>query len=421
MWRRIGGTLLVVLMVAGGWSPGAGAQARHTLTFWSWRGEDRAFYEGMIRKFEARNPGVSIQFQTFKPTEYNTVLSAAMQAGKGPDIVHLRAYGALQPFARPEFLVPLDDKVPELKGFARQWLDGARSQADHRIYGVPFAVQALVIFYNKKLLARAGVRPPAGVWTWDQFLAALKTLKERGVTPLANGAKEGWTLEVAMGVLAPNFYGGTHFYDAVTAGQTTFKSPQFTGALAHLLEIRPYMPPGFMGVSYTDMQQLFINEQAAMFIGGIWELGYFQSQNPSLDIGVTPGPVPRAGETPWVSSFDDGNYGVNAKTADMEDALRFIRFTATREWGQAFTDQLKQISAVPGVVVHDPLLKEVVGWMRHSTPYIMLVGFRWKSPTGSELIQSDLQGLLSGRLTPEQVGEDVTRGLATWFAPFRGR
>jgi raffinose/stachyose/melibiose transport system substrate-binding protein len=93
----------------------------------------------MIRRFEARNPGVSIEFQTFKPTEYNTALPAAMQAGKGPDIVHLRAYGALQPFARPEFLVPLDDKVPELKTFPRQWLDGARSRADHRVYGVPFA------------------------------------------------------------------------------------------------------------------------------------------------------------------------------------------------------------------------------------------------------------------------------------------
>ena len=74
----------------------------------------------MIKKFEAQNPGVSIQFQTYKPTEYNTVLSAAMQAGKGPDIVHLRAYGALQPFARPEFLLALPQ---DLDNAAR--LDGA--------------------------------------------------------------------------------------------------------------------------------------------------------------------------------------------------------------------------------------------------------------------------------------------------------
>src|SRR5579864_9449720 len=418
MTRRILIMVLAAAFAAGLWPAGAIGQAGAMMTFWSWRAEDRAFYESMIKKFEAQNPGVSIEFQTFKPTEYNTALSAAMQAGKGPDIVHLRAYGALQPFARPEFLVPLDDKVPELKTFPRQWLGGARSQADGKIYGVPFAVQALVIFYNKKVFRTAGVTPPK---TWDQFLTVLKTLKDKGVTPLANGGKEGWTLEVAMGVLGPNFYGGSNFYEAVTRGQTTFKSPQFTAALAKMEEIRPFMPQGFMGISYTDMQQLFINEQAAMFVGGIWELGYFQSQNSSLDIGVMPGPVAKAGDTPWVSSYDDGNYGVNAKSAHMDLALKFIRFTATKDWGQAFTDQLKQISAVPGVTIHDPQLQQVQMWMRHATPYIMLVGFRWKNPTGSELIQNDLQGLFAGKMTPQQVGDDVTRGLATWFDPFRGR
>ncbi len=421
MRRRAWAVLLAVAVVAGVWPATALGQGKIAMTFWSWRGEDRAFYESMIQKFTAKNPDVAVEFQTYKPTEYNTVLSAAMQAGKGPDIVHLRAYGALQPFARPEFLLPLDDAVPELRTFPRQWLDGARSRADGKVYGVPFAVQALVIFYNKKLLARAGVPAPATAWTEDQFLSALGALKAHGITPLANGGKEGWTLEVSMGVLAPNFYGGSNFYEAVTRGQATFKSPQFTGALAKMAEIRPFMPQGFMGVSYTDMQQLFINEQAAMFIGGIWELGYFLSQNPQLDVGVMPGPVARAGETPWISSYDDGNYGVNAASPHRAEALKFIRFTATREWGQAFTDRLKQISAVPGVAVGDPLLKKVVTWMRHSTPYIMLVGFRWKNPTGSELIQNDLQGLFAGQLTPEQVGADVTRGLATWFTPFAGQ
>src|SRR5579864_9256075 len=199
MTRRILIMVLAAAFAAGLWPAGAIGQAGAMMTFWSWRAEDRAFYESMIKKFEAQNPGVSIEFQTFKPTEYNTALSAAMQAGKGPDIVHLRAYGALQPFARPEFLVPLEDKVPELKTFSRQWLDGARGQTDHKVYGVPFAVQALVIFYNKKLLARAGVQP-AATWTWDQFIAALRMLKDKGITPVANGAKEGWTLEIAMGV-----------------------------------------------------------------------------------------------------------------------------------------------------------------------------------------------------------------------------
>ncbi|MBI4276997.1 MAG: extracellular solute-binding protein, partial [Armatimonadetes bacterium] len=246
-------------------------------------------------------------------------------------------------------------------------------------------------------------------------------LKDRGVIALANGGKEGWTLEVAMGVLAPSFYGGNDFFNKVMRGDTTFKDPRFTNALGRLLEVRPYLPPGFMGVGYADMQQVFINEQAAMFVGGIWELGFFEKQNPNLKMDIMRGPAAKAGDVPVVSNYADGNYGINAKTRHPDAAVKFIRWTATREFGQMFHDKLKQLSAVPGVQIKDPLLRKVQQWDQHSTPYVMLVGFRWQAPTGSTLIQSALQGMMSDKLTPAQVGDIVHRGLATWYEPFRGK
>src|SRR5207302_4719812 len=115
MERRAWVAVLAVALAAGLCPAGAAGQGQAQMTFWSWRGEDRAFYEGMIKQFEAQNPGTSIEFQTYKPTEYSTVLSAAMQAGKAPALVHLRAYGARRPFARPEFLAPPGAVVPELQ------------------------------------------------------------------------------------------------------------------------------------------------------------------------------------------------------------------------------------------------------------------------------------------------------------------
>jgi hypothetical protein len=29
--------------------------------------------------------------------------------------------------------------------------------------------------------------------------------------------------------------------------------------------------------------------------------------------------------------------------------------------------------------------------------------------------------MFAGKLTPQQVGDDVTRGIGTWFPPFAGR
>jgi raffinose/stachyose/melibiose transport system substrate-binding protein len=415
--RRLLAILVVATFIATLVPPTVQGQEAVRLTFWSWRTEDKWAYDRMIRVFQQRNPGIKVEFIPFRQVEYNTILSSGLTAGKGPDIIHLRAYGGLETFAAPGFLAALDfDKVPELRRFSLQTIAGARSRKDGKIYGVPFATQTLVIYYNKKVFAQHSLSIPK---TWDEFLSVMKTLKDKGVTPLANGGKEGWTLEILSGVIAPNFYGGSTFYEAVTRGQTTFRDPTYTGALAKMLDLRPYMPQGFMGVDYATMQQLFLNEQAAMFIGGSWEIGFFKAQNKNLDFSVFAAPPQRADQIPWVSSFADGNYGINAKTSYMEAALKFIRFTATQEFGQMFTDLLAQASPVPGVVIKDPVLQQVQAMNRKATPYIMLVGFRWQAPTGSTLLQSALQGMLAGTMTPAQVGDEVTRGLSAWVEAFR--
>ena len=409
----------MLLLVASFYPGTASGQGSVKLTFWSWRVEDKWAYDRMIKVFEQKNPGIKVEFIPFKQTEYNTILSTGLTAGKGPDIIHLRAYGGLETFTAPGFIAPLDfESVPELKTFSRTIMEGAKGRKDGKIYGVPFASQSIVIYYNKKIFAQAGVSVPK---TWDEWLGIMKTLKDKGVIPLANGGKEGWTLEVLSGAVLPNFYGGSTFFEAVTRGQTSFKDPAYTGALAKMLELRPYMHQNFMGVDYATMQQLFLSEQAAMFIGGSWEIGFFKAQNKHLDFDVFAAPPLKAGQLPWVSSFNDGKYGVNAKTPYMDAAKKFIRFTASREFGQMFTDMLAQNSAVPGVVIKDPVLKHVQEMNRKATPYIMLVGFRWQAPTGSTLLQNALQAMMAGQKTPDQVGAEVTLGLSAWVDAFRGR
>ena len=51
--------------------------------------------------------------------------------------------------------------------------------------------------------------------------------------------------------------------------------------------------------------------------------------------------------------------------------------------------------------------------------YIMLVNFRYQEPTGSVLLQSGVQKMLAGKATPAEVGAEVTKGIATYYAPFK--
>jgi len=395
------------------------AQQEIELTFWSWRTEDVEQYNRFIRVFEERNPGIKVRFIPYLNTEYNTILSTTLQGGGGPDLIHLRAYGGAEVLANAGYLMPLDGVVQGLNNFPEEVLLAARSRQDGRVYGVPFAYQTVQVLYNKRIFSEHGLEVPK---TWDEFLVLAGTLQQRGVIPFANGAKDAWMLEILWGAVGPQFYGATEFFNEVTSGKTNFLDPRFVESLRRLNELTPYFPPGYMGVGYTDTQMLFAQELAAMFIGGSFELGLMANLNPQLEIGAFPVPPLREGDPAYVAAWVDGSYGINANTDHPEAALKFIEFTATQEFGQMFTDELKQISAVPGTVPTDPTLAELVTALREaSTPYLMLVAFRYDQPTGSTLIQNGIQEMFAGLKTPEEVARDIQEGLSLWFEPFKAR
>jgi raffinose/stachyose/melibiose transport system substrate-binding protein len=403
--------VLTLLLLLAGWGT-----SQTTLDFWSWRTEDVAAYQQFIDEFQREHPEIAVTFTPYRNTEYNTIVSTALQGGGGPDIVHLRAYGGMEPLAEAGLIVPLDGSVEALSGFDPNILRGATNRADGGIYGVPFALQTVQVLYNKALFERLGLEEPQ---TWSEFLSASQALERNGLTALANGAKDPWTLETLFGAVAPTYYGCGDFYRKVVAGDADFTDPRFIRALEKMVELRPYMADNYMGVGYTDMQTLFAYEQAGMLIGGSYELGVMEQLNPDLEIGSFAVPGESASDPKCISFYVDGSYGINASSPDQEEAVEFIRFLASREYGQMFTDTLKQISAVPGTEPTDPALSEMARMMNEiGTPYLMLTGFRFGQPSGSTLLQNEVQAVFAGDQTAAQAAANIQRGIAIWYEPF---
>jgi raffinose/stachyose/melibiose transport system substrate-binding protein len=390
------------------------------LTFWSWRVEDKAFYEQVISEFRAANRAhrnIEITFQAYPNADYATILSSAMAAGKGPDIVHVRAYGALDQLVVPKYLsVIKPNEVKGLNTYNKSIVDSMRGFTDKRLFGVPFATQSLGIFSNKDLLRRAGItRDPR---TYGEFLENLEKLKRAGIQPLANGGST--HMEQMWGVIAPTFYGGTEYYDAVVKGTKKFTDPAFVRSLSEMEKLFPYMPNNATAVTYDSSRQLFFSGRAAYFMGGIFELGFFKSNNAGLNVDFFGMPPLTAGGKTYVSSWADGGFAVNAKTPHRKEAMLFINYVASKKFGQAFSDTVKQFSTVPGVTILDQTLWKAQRATRAGgTPYIMLVGFRYKNPTGSALLQTGLPNMLNGSKTAAQVANEVQQGVASWYDPLK--
>jgi raffinose/stachyose/melibiose transport system substrate-binding protein len=402
---RIASALFAVLLL--------GSTLAQDLTFWSWRTEDVDAYETFIDAFQEMEPGIDVDFEPYRNTEYNTILSTAMQGGGGPDIAHLRAYGGMEPLAQAGHLVRLDGEIAQLQDFDPGILLGATNRADGGVYGVPFALQTIQVLYNVTMFEELGLEEPT---TWDEFIAVAEALQESGVNALANGTSDPWTVETLFGGVAPSYYGCTAFFDEISAGATDFTDPRFRAGLERMTMIEPYLAENHTGIGYTDMQTLFAFEQAGMLIGGSYELGVMADLNPMLEIGAFPVPPQNAGDETCISFYVDGSYGVNAATEHRDAATRFVEFLATPEFGQMFTDELQQISAVPGVQPSSEPLGELAGMMNEmGTPYLMLTSFRFGQPSGSTLLQNEMQAVLGGDQDLDTAIANIQRGVAEWF------
>lgn len=388
------------------------------LTVWSWRTEDDDAYNAIFDVFEQAHPGVSVEFVPFVASDYNNLLATGLAGRGGPDIVQLRGYGGAQPLIEAEQVIPLDGRVASLSNFSDEMLQGARGRRDGRIYGVPFGVQVVGAFYNVRLFEELGLREPT---TWDEFIAVLDALDDAGYIPISTPGKDVWMFPILHDAIGSPRYGGREFLDAVLDGTTNFEDPDYVASLELLSSMEHYLPPDVVGVSYNDARTFFAAERAGIFIGGSFELGFWQSEAPDLELGVfrvpaPPGAIAPASTPGWM----DGSFAVNAHSDETEAAIELVDWMGTPEFGQLFSDVAKQISPVRGVTPTDPLLDEFDDLYHESpVPYLMLVHFRYGEPLGSDLSGNGIQAMFLGTATAEDVAREIDEGLATWFTPGR--
>jgi raffinose/stachyose/melibiose transport system substrate-binding protein len=407
-------SLLVVMLMAivGGV---AFAQDDVTVTVWSWRTEDEDAYNEIFDVYEEANPGVTVEFVPFVATEYNNILATGLTGEGGPDVVQLRAYGGVQPLIEAGQLMPLDD-VASLENFTDALLKGATGLQDGSVYGVPFGVQALGAFYNVGIFNELGLEEPE---TWDDFIAALDAIAEAGYIPLGNPALDTWMLPILHDAVAASRYGGPEFQAAVLAGETDFNDEAYVASIQVLADLQSYMPPDVVGVNYNDARTLFISEMSPIFIGGSFEIGFWQSEAPDMEIGMFMVPPPPESPTgPLVPSWMDGSYGVNAMTDAPEAAMALVDWMGTAEFGQLFSDKIKQISPVAGVTPEEPLLAEFAeGMQSNPASYLTLVDFRYGDPSGSTVLGTEIQRMFLGEVTAAEVADALQTGISQWFVP----
>ncbi len=411
-------TLLIIALLLVAALPPALAQEEVTLTMGSWRVDDVAQMEQILAAFHEAHPNITIQFDPTNPPDYNATLRTQLEGGTGPDLFYLRSYTTSRQLFEEGFLEPLGD----LPGLMENFTEAARAPwatDDGLPYGVPFIAVSHGIYYNIDLFEELGLTVPD---TWEDLLATAQAIKDAGYEPFANASGDEWTIaEIVFMNLAPTFIGGLEGRLAYLNGERCFNDEHAVAAFQAVADIAPFLPEGQEALTYYDSQQLFLMGEAAMWMGGSWDIPFFESEEPDFAWSVFAIPAPEGQEEEYVTFHMDAGMGLNAASPHKEEARLFLEWMTTPEFGALLGNLL------PGffpIMTQAPTLEN-----EHAAAFMALnegrgldVRWAWEglldgSPDGYTLMQNGALAVIAGEMTPQEAADALQAGLAEWFEP----
>ena len=150
----------------------------------------KSLWQDLADEYTAAHPNVTINLTVLENEAFKTKLTTLLQQGNVPDLFQTWGGGGLRQQVEAGFV---KDITADIAPWASEINAGALSmyEVDGKNYGVPFDLGLVGFWYNTQTFEEAGISTlPA---TWDEFLAAVQTLKDKGETPIALAGKDTWT------------------------------------------------------------------------------------------------------------------------------------------------------------------------------------------------------------------------------------
>ncbi|MGK5677712.1 sugar ABC transporter substrate-binding protein [Actinoplanes sp. URMC 104] len=318
-----GALALVVLAAAGcGGDDDSGGASGGNVTLTFVNAQDPGTFDKVIADFEKANPTIKVKQQVVPFDDLNSTVQSRLGARDADIDLYDVDEPRLAAFASRGFLEPLDD----LKAQAEGKIDPNALKIttfDGKQYAMPRWTSTQLLYYNKALLSKAGVKAPssdpAAPITWEQVTADGKKAQ-------SSGAKNGLIFDQVdryyqLQPLAESLGGGPGLTgdkmiqpDVTNPGWTaafTWYHDIFANGVAPR-GIDPEQTPGLFGTGAT-----------AFFAGGPWNAAAFDKEK-GVDYGVAP--FPKFAQGKPATSTDSWSTGVSPFSDSKDAAKKFLSY-----------------------------------------------------------------------------------------------
>ncbi|MBS1714562.1 MAG: extracellular solute-binding protein [Armatimonadetes bacterium] len=325
----------------------AASRATVTVRFAVWDGDaGLGVIREAVRGFERAHPDIKVKLENVPYGAFAQKLLAGYAANAAPDVAMMEPKG-FQRFAKRGGLLPLDPffaQTPDVKieEYYRPIVDAMRYQG--RLYVLPRDIAPIgIVFYNKRLFREAGIPDPDGTWTWDweprpelrdkDFTWVMQKLTKfdaKGKV-VQWGFVPAWTRAFADTVVYSQ--GARYVDDPVDPTRWTWDDPRVVRAYQWVADLglkKHWIPASteITSVLQTSSDQLFLQQRAAMFQGGMWSVpGFRQVLKPGTkeffewDVTLAPGHIDQAtGRVVRAAPTGGSGYAVMASTRHPKEA-----------------------------------------------------------------------------------------------------
>ncbi len=379
------------------------APSGRTVVFWQF--SPLADIRPILSKFEAENPGITVQVEQLTWQSGREKIVTSIAAGRPPDLCELGS----------TFLPGLvaDSTLLDLTSMAtvlRDSLVGWNIVTDHgRAYALPWMLGTRALYLNDDLFRRAGLDPANPPATWAELRHAAREIATKIPDAKGFGMNAG-EREILFKKFMPFAWGNGGDILDPTGTRSVMGSRQNIEALRFYLSLKPY--------SLLDRQEMheqaFQKGRLGMIISGPWLLRTLPETAPDLHFSVALMPRPSAERGTSASFAGAEVLGIFRTAKNKEDAQRLARFLVRPEntmplflaTGNAFPAATS--AQADAYFASHPLDRIFLTQIR--TAVAPPLHPRWVEI--EEIVNAELEEAIYGAKTPEAALDDANRRIA---------
>lgn len=286
--------------------------------------------------YEKDNAGVKIDLVPSTDT-YEDDIKVRLSSNDIPDIWATHGWSLLR---YSKFLEPLNEQ-PWAKDFNKA-LAPAMENSDGQFFALPIDTDVAGIVYNRTVLKDAGI-DPTQLTDWDQFEAALKSLKDKGITPISSSGKDSW-----FAGNITDFLGSGDFTDAELKGfeDGTFDAKGYTRILDHVASWQKagWFNPDYSSATTDDLGRSLAEGKTAFVFVQNYLVATALGFNPDADLGYMP--IPSETGEPFLVGGEGRAYGVSKTSPNKKQALDYLAYLAEPD---NLSELAGSIGGIPGL------------------------------------------------------------------------